>query len=316
MSADPTGFRVGDGRLRTAGWAILATLAVLAFAATPALALPGVAEDLDATRTEAWAMRWFAAVATPTAFGVAEKAEAWSFELALEGGSIPALSEDERRVGFNGTKVEDINRSPLFGRPVVKLGLPGDFKLSAGWVPPIDFDGVEANLLSLALARPLWTGTRGRLGAQLFYLDGKIQGDISCPKSEVEAGNDPVANPFFCEEVSNDTMTVTSWGLELGYAWRATPAVELFLSGIWQQLDAEFQVRALYDGFLDRNRLVYGGDDLAWTAGLGWQASARLRLAGELFYAPLDVIRDPSGHGPSQNDPLLNVRVMGTYKVR
>ena len=65
--------------------------------------------------------------------------------------------------------------------------------------------------------------------------DGKLAGDITCPRKEVAAGNDPVANPFLCEEVSNDTMSVTSWGLELGYAWRATPKIELFVSGIWQR---------------------------------------------------------------------------------
>jgi hypothetical protein len=199
---------------------------------------------------------------------------------------------------------------------VVRLGLPGELTLSAGWVPPIEFDGVEPNLLSFALARPLWSGARGRLSAQVFYLDGQIEGDISCPQSEVDGGDDPVANPFGCEEASNDTMSLTSWGVELGFAWQATPAVDLFVTGLWQQLDSEFQVRALYDGFLDRNRLTYSGDDYAWTAGVGWQASAKLRLAGELFYSPLDVVRDPTGRGPSENDALFNFRLLGTYRLR
>ena len=307
--------RIALGRFR-AGGCIAAGCALLACAAVPAYAQAGFTEELEATRTEAWAMRWFAAVATPTIFGVAGPTEPGSFELALEGGSIPSLSTAERRVGFSGTKVEDLNRAPLFGRPVARLGLPADFTLSAGWVPPIDFDGVTPNLLSLALARPLWTGERGRLGAQLFYLDGKIEGDISCPQDEVDAGGDPVGNPFGCEESSNDTMSISAWGLELGYAWRATPMVELFVSGIWQQLDAEFQVRATYDGFVDRNRLVYGGDDIAWTAGLGWQANSNFRLAGELFYSALDVVRDPLGRGPSENDSLFNFRLLGTYKLR
>ncbi|MDQ1346637.1 MAG: hypothetical protein QG573_6 [Acidobacteriota bacterium] len=303
-------------RFRAAGLLPAALFTLLALVGDrPAAAQAGFTEELEATRTEAWAMRWFAAVATPTMFGVAGETEPWSFELALEGGSIPSLSEDERRVGFNGTKVEDLNRAPLFGRPVVRLGLPADFTLSAGWVPPIDFDGVTPNLLSLALARPLWTGERGRLGAQVFYLDGKIEGDITCPQDEVDAGDDPVGNPFGCEEASDDTMSISSWGVELGYAWQATPTVELFVSGIWQQLDAEFQVRALYSGFEDRNKLVYDGDDIAWTAGLGWQATAKLHLAGELFYSPLDVIRDPTGRGPSENDALFNFRLLGTYKL-
>ena len=121
-------------------------------------------EELDETRTEAWAMRWFAGVATPTSFGAPEAVDAWSWSIGLEGGLIPSLSEEERRVGFNGTKVEDLNRSPVFGRPVVRLGLPGSFSLTAGWVPPVDIDGVEADILSLAIARPFWVGGRGRLG--------------------------------------------------------------------------------------------------------------------------------------------------------
>lgn len=276
-------------------------------------------EELDDTRTEAWAMRWFNAVATPTAFGVAASVEPWSFEVALEGGLIPSLSEDQRRVGFNASKVEEINRSPFFGRPIVRLGLPGELTLSAGWVPPVNFDGVEPNLVSLALARPLWQGERARVGAQLFYLSGELNGDITCPEDEVAAGNDPVRNPFLCEEVSNDTMSIDSWGAEVGFAWKASDSIELFVSGLWQRLDAEFQVRALYDGFRDRNRLLYEGDDFATTLGASWRASERWRLAGELFYSPLDVVREPFGVLPrtdSENDPLFNARLLVSYRLR
>ncbi len=217
MSAQPLRPGSGGFRLRFAAGLLL-------FAAClPAAGQVAFDEDLDARRTEAWAMRWFHAIATPTAFGVAAPTEPWSFEIGLEGGSIPSLSEGERRVGFNGTKVEEIDRSALFGRPVVRLGLPGEFSISAGWVPPVDFDGVEAEIVSLALARPLWTGARGRLGAQVFYLEGEVEGDITCPQSEVDAGDDPAGNPFDCQEISNDTMSISSWGVELGYAWAATP---------------------------------------------------------------------------------------------
>lgn len=289
--------------------------AVLWLLASPPLAAQFV-DKLEDTRTEAWAMRWFTAVATPTAFGVAEGGEPWSFDLAFEGGWIPSLSEDERRVGFNGTKVEDINRVSVFGRPVVRLALPGELSVAAGWVPPVDIDGVKPNLVSLALARPLWTGERARVGAQLFYLTGEINGDISCPANEVAAGDDPIANPFGCEEVSDDTMSIDSFGVELGVAWRAGEAVELFVSALWQQLDAEFQVRALYDGFRDRTLLVHDGDDVAATAGLAWTMSDKLRFVGELYYSPLDVVRDPAGRGPSENDALLNARVLASYRLR
>ena len=110
----------------------------------------GFVEELDETRTEAWAMRWFAGVATPTSFGAPEEAVAWSWDFGLEGGLIPSLSESDRRVGFNGTKVEDVNRSPVIGRPVVRLNLPAAFSLTGGWVPPLELHGVKADILTLA----------------------------------------------------------------------------------------------------------------------------------------------------------------------
>jgi len=276
----------------------------------------GFVEELDETRTEAWAMRWFAAVATPTSFGAPEEAAAWSWDFGLEGGLIPSLSESDRRVGFNGTKVEDVNRSPVFGRPVVRLNLPAAFSLTAGWVPPIELDGVKANLVSLAIARPFWTGDRGRLGGQLSWLDGDVSGDITCPADEAEAGDDPDANPFNCLEPSDDEMSIEAWTFELAWSFAASERFELFLSGLWQQLDSDFQVHAYYADFHDNTLLTYEGDSWAATAGLAWTASERWRIAGELYYSPLDVIRDPSGVGPEENDALFNARLMVTYRLR
>jgi hypothetical protein len=261
-------------------------------------------------------MRWFTALATPTGFGVADSVEPWSFAIGLEGGYIPSLSEDERRVGFNGIKVEDVNRTSVFGRPTAHLGLPGDFTLSAGWVPPIDFDGVEANLWNFAVARPLWSGEIVRFGGRLFYLTGDLEGDITCPASEVAAGDDPIGNPFACEEPSNDTMSITSWGIELGTAFRVGERTELFLSALWQQVDGEFQVRATYADYVDRDKLEHDGDDFAATAGISWRPDERWRLAGELFYSPLDVVRDRTGRAPSENDALFNFRLAAAWTLR
>jgi hypothetical protein len=78
VSGAPTSLRAG-GRSLAAG------LFLLISAGAQAVALPGFTEELDATRTEAWAMRWFAAVATPTMFGVASETEPWSFDLGVRG---------------------------------------------------------------------------------------------------------------------------------------------------------------------------------------------------------------------------------------
>ena len=54
-------------RLRAAGLLPAALFTLLALVGDrPAAAQAGFTEELEATRTEAWAMRWFAAVATPS----------------------------------------------------------------------------------------------------------------------------------------------------------------------------------------------------------------------------------------------------------
>jgi hypothetical protein len=295
---------------------ILSGAAALLLAAAPFPAAAQFAEDLEETRPEAWAMRWFAGIATPTSFGVQESRDAGSWEIGLEAGLVPSLSEDERRVGFSGTKVEDLNRAPVFARPVLRVQLPAAFSLSAGWVPPVDLDGVEANILSVGVARPFWVGTRSRVGGQLSYLTGDVEGDISCPADEVAAGDDPVGNPFLCEEVSDDRFSLDAWTVELAYSLSVSERVGLFFSVLWQNLDSEFQVRALYDGFEDNSLLLFEGDSWAGTLGLSWAVAERWRLDGSLYYSPLDVIRDPTGVGPEENDALFNGRLMLSYRIR
>lgn len=301
------------GWFRTLALAAGTALVSAALATAQAIAV----EELDDQRPEAWAMRWFAGVAMPTGFGAGEALTAGAVEIGFEAGWVPSLSEEERRVGFNGTKVEDLDRTPVFGRPVVRVGLGGGFSASAGWVPPIEMDGATANLLSLAVDRPLLETPRFRLGGRVFYLSGSITGDITCPAHEAAAGNDPVANPFGCEAPSDDEMKLESVGLELSAAWKLpAEALELYASALGQRLYADFQVDAVYHGFHDRGRLAHRGSDVAATLGLAYRWTERTRVAGEIFWSPLDLVRDPFGRGPSERRDLVNVRLLATYRLR
>ncbi|HEX6200132.1 MAG TPA: hypothetical protein VF150_07715 [Thermoanaerobaculia bacterium] len=272
-----------------------------------------VQDDLDFDRPEAWAMKWFASSTLFTGLGAPRDRQPWELEVGLEGGWLPSLSEEERRVGFDGEKVEDLNRSDVFGRVRATLGLPGRFSLSAGWVPPVEIDGLEPSLLSVALSRPLAEGRSWRLGGRLHATGGEVEGDITCDRATVAAGDDPVANPFGCLEPSRDEVTLRTWGAELSIAWplsRTEPY--LAAGGNWH--DHEFQVDALYTGVRDRTLLL--ADGFTWHAagGLSWSPGERTRLAGEVFYSPLDVERPPERE--SENDELLNVRLLLSWRLR
>jgi hypothetical protein len=272
-------------------------------------------EDLDFDRPEAWAMKYFGSLVVMTGFG-AQELGAGEWEVALEGGWVPTLSDQERRVGFIGDKEEDLNRTSVFGRLRASVGLPARFTLSAGYVPPVELDGVTPNLVSLALSHPVLERRTFRLDARVSAQGGTFEGDFTCPRAAAAGGDDPDANPFGCLEPSDDEMTVRSAGLELTGSWHPArlPAFTPYASVAGNWFDNEFQVRARYGTLVDRTLLRSDGTSFAATAGLSYRPGERTRLVAELFYSPLDVVRDV-GKG-SQNDALLNARVLVGFRLR
>lgn len=276
-------------------------------------------EDLDFDRPESWAMKFASGLVRPASFGVPEDRRPGSLELAVEAASVPSLSEDERRVGFNGTKVEDINRTDVIGQVRLAVGLPAKLTLTAALVPPVDIDGLEASLVSLGLERPLGSTGPWRWGLRLHAQTGTIDGDITCPDSEVRAGQDPIANPFGCLEPSEDEMELRAVGLALTAAFGRGGGWEPYLELGARHLDLEFQVDARYSGFtpfviVDRTHQTTDGLTYSLAAGLRGPLSPRLNLAGEVFYSPLDVVRPPSTS--TENDALVNVRALLSYRLR
>jgi hypothetical protein len=260
-------------------------------------------------------MAWFAAVAFPTALAPGEPLEPGGVELSLEGGWVPSLSAEQRTVGFLGSKPEDINRTSVFGRPRVAIGLPAQLTATLAWAPPVEIDGVEPDLLSLAISRPLWRGPRGRLAARLVAERGTLTGDLTCPADVARAGTSP-SNPYGCEEPSRDEMRIRLWGAELsaGATLARWPRLSPYAALAASRLHAEFRVKARYSGLLDRSYLETDGTVWSGTLGLAVETGTRTRLAAELFYTPLDV-EGRAGKG-RESDGLLNARLLLGYRVR
>src|SRR5664280_644723 len=126
---------------------------VFLLAAGSRVAAQTPAQQIDFNRPEAWALKYFSAVSTFTALGPPVVRAAGSIDFGLELGWIPSLGESQRRVGFDGTALEDLNKSPLFGRPRLTVGLPFGFSAEAAWVPPVGINGQRANLVAAALER-------------------------------------------------------------------------------------------------------------------------------------------------------------------
>lgn len=300
-------------------WALASVLAA-GSPAVPALAqdvpVLEVTEDLDFDRPESWAMKYFANVTLLTGLGAPREREPRAVELGVEALWIPHLSEEERTVGFNGTKTEDLNKLPAFVRPRVTLGLPGRLSLTASWVPPLEVEGVEPNLFALALERPLLWGGAWGLGARLYGQVGEIEGDFTCTADDLKAAPGEPGNAFGCQEVSSDTYDIAYYGFELigSHRFGEAGAPEVHFGAAASFLDLEFQVDARTFGFRDHTLQRTDGWTYSLTTGARWPLGERSHFTGELFYAPLSVERPPERD--DQNDALFNARMMVGFRVR
>lgn len=299
-------------RAATIPAAALALAILLAAASASAQPVFRADEDLDFDRPEAWAMKYYSLVSLASGFGVPAEREAGDVDLAFEVGWIPSLEGDEARVGFRGTKQEDLDKAPVLARPRLTVGLPARFTLELGWVPPVEVFDAKPNLVTVALGRPLYVGRAWRAGARLHGQAGSIESDITCP-NELAGRDDPNVNPFRCEAPSEDEVDLSYVGLELSAERAAGTWIPYGALGI-SSLDLEFQVDALTGGFRDRSLLTASGPQWHAVAGLRWQGRPRTTLGAEVFYSPLEVERAEGGG--AETDALVNVRALVSYRLR
>jgi len=169
---------------------------------------------------EGWAMRYFAGTTLMTSFGEAARLPPWRWNTAVDVGNIPRLSDAQQRVAFGGSKSDDLNKSPVFGRLRLAVGLPDAWVAELGYTPPLEIAGSRArNVFAMAIGRRVIEGDAMSLSLRALGQVGKVRGDITCPASV--AGNpDPIVNPFDCRAPpSNDTFTTNYYGVDATIGW-------------------------------------------------------------------------------------------------
>ncbi|MFB3902589.1 MAG: outer membrane protein [Acidobacteriota bacterium] len=273
----------------------------------------GLEERLAKDRPEFWAMKLVGSELLMTLMDFPHGTETGRLELGLEAGWLPSLSAQQRLVGFSGTKEENLNRTPVFARPRVSLGLPHEFTFSAGYVPPARIDGIRPNILTLAAGRPVLSTSIWRLAVRFHGLVGNLRGDITCDRDTVSAGLDPVRNPYLCEAPSNDTMTIRAGGFDVSHSFAVTRSIQPYVTVGLNYFDTKFQTDARYSGIVDHSRLLGAGSAFSVGAGLSYRVARRMRVTGEAYYTPLDVQRYLQ---PRITDGLFNLRALLAYELR
>lgn len=267
-------------------------------------------ENLASSRTEAWAMNYVAASTLMTAFGGTPALAAWHWRGALDLAHVPRLSVSQQRVGLDGVKQEDLNKSPVFGRLRLLLGLPGGFVADLGYTPPLSIRGTRPrDLFALAVGRRVFERDTFAVSMRAFGQHGRAGGDITCPARLANADLD--ANPFGCRAPSDDQIALGYYGVDMTSAWsagrwHAHASVGAARTELVAKVDAlTFEVR-------DRSRLVARGSWPFVTAGASRDLDARWNLGVEVLYVPLPVQRDPGA--ASRNDPLTSLRMRLVYR--
>lgn len=289
---------------------VLSCCLLLAGGAARAQTVVQSSEHLSSDRPEAWAMNYLAATTLPTSFG-ADAPPPWRWSVAAEVGHVPHLSERQRRVGFIGTKVEDLNRTPVFGRVRAALGLPAGFSIELAYTPPLAIDGVRPyDLVAAAIGRRWLQREAWSLATRVFGQHGAIKGDITCPAALAGVA-DPARNPSACQAPSRDRQSVDYYGVDATAGWHA---------GAWHghaglgvvRTELAVQVDALTRDFRDRTLLIARGARPFFTAGVRRDLGARWSVAAEVLHVPLQVRREIGA--ARESDPLTSVRVQVRYQ--
>jgi hypothetical protein len=272
-------------------------------------------EHLDSDRPEAWAMNYFTSLSLLAGLGPPYSRKPGSFDVGLEIGWIPELSASQRRVGFNGTKEEDLNKAPIFARPRLTIALPWSSALTLAYVPPIQLFGVTPNLFAFGVERPIYDRRPWTVGLRAYGQIGDVEGAFTCPREAARARPGSQENPLGCQGESSDTATQHYGGLELTGAYRLEQARGLtpYVAVAGNFLDTRLQVDALELGVRDRTRLAASTWTFSATGGFVYPVGDKMRLSIGAFYSPLWVRRPPATG--SELDGVLNVRGLVTYQL-
>lgn len=268
-------------------------------------------EVLDFDRTEAWAMKYFAAVGLMQGDGPPPGLEPGHFALGFELSNIPRLSKAQRTVGFNGTKTENLNKAPILARPLVHYAVTRRWSVTAAYVPPVEvFDHLKTHLAGLSVNYRAYEGERLRVGLRLIGQWTWAQGDFTGAK-EIAGDPDPERNPLGVQEPSQDIFTSWTATFEAGLAWRLPTRRETswFLDTAVTHADLDFEIDAiLAGGYRDNRHQVTEG--WLWSIGTGVETQLTPTISARLaaVYVPLGVRRPPDyAH---RNDALLNLRLV------
>ena len=216
-------------------------------------------------------MKYFASTSLPSGLQPPELEEhrLGSISLGFELGWLPQLDEGQRRIGFKGMAPEDLNKAPIFARPVVRIGLPNKFTVFvAAPLPFAEVFGMRSRLLAFGLERPLVQRGQWSVSWRGYGQVGSVKEAFTCPNSVLAFEPGSADNPTECVGKSEDVATPRYAGSEfqVAYRLRSKPEWVPHVAVGGNFIDGVFQVHAPVEDGLDETRLWTRGGTFSGTA--------------------------------------------------
>jgi hypothetical protein len=270
-------------------------------------------------RPESWGLKYFASVSLlsglpPVPAG--EDRHFGSISVGLEMDWLPQLDAGQQRIGFHGTAPEDLNKAPIFARPVVRIGLPDKFSVVVAAPPPFELFGVRTHMLAFGLERPLVERGNWMLGWRGYGQVGSVKGAFTCPNSVLSSAPGTSGNPTGCVGESADVASLRYAGSEFQLSYRIprNPKIIPHIAAGGNFLDTAFQTHAPVQSGLDQTRMWTRGGTFSGTGGVTYLVTKRAAFTVDAFYTPLWVKRNAAA--PRTEDGLFNVRALLSYTFR
>ena len=249
--------------------------------------------EVDFKSPEGWAMSYTSSSSLNLAQIAPNKVEVGDLSVSVELGSIPSLSNEQQKVGFNGLKDEDLNKSPIFGRIRFSLGLPWDITGEASITPPLEIDGAKPKTLwGLAFSRPFIEGESIEFGTRIFLTRGQVEADVTCSKETALIEPYKPGNLSGCIGTSNDQLSVDHEGIEFILAYKSSlKGFKPWISFASTQLNSSVKVDAPLQSGQELVNLSSEGTIQTYSLGVNYSLSERQILTFASSYTPLDVLR-------------------------
>ncbi|MGA1204555.1 MAG: hypothetical protein ACO3ZW_01910 [Opitutales bacterium] len=293
----------------------LATISLLLSTAS-AVSAQARQQVVDFDSPEGWAMKYFSSVGMMQGNGPPPGLEKGQWVIGLEISNIPHLSKEERTVGFDGTKEEDLNKSPLLARPLLHYGITRRLSATMSYLPPVEvFTGLKTHLAGFSLNYDLVRGERMSWTIRTIGQWSRAEGDFTAHR-EIVGNPDPQVNPFEAIAPSEDVYQSWNATVDSTLFWRPSPKQNtwLFLNASYTYGDFSFDVDVPQaNNKRHQQNLLTDGYLWVFSGGVDFRLGERLSMRMSVVYAPLDV-RRPNDYDV-ENDSLENFRLIFHYDL-